>query len=215
MRNRRIPARVLVAVAVCVAGGVFGAALALSSGAAGGGKPVAGDEFGVFASGAPASVEPRLVSLADQVGVDASDKSHFRVLATGLGQFNSRLVAFPARSGENVCYSLLGASQYDPGMSYCYQPRGDNLPAGLAGERFSVVALQARIDGVTGTQVFGVAENNVKSIRVNVAGNWRDAPITRNGFYLDLAGVPLSDVGIVEATLANGSTQVHDIQTGE
>jgi len=214
-KNRRIPTRVLVAVGVCVAGAAFGFGLAVSSGAEGGGKPLGREGFGVFDTGPSAAIEPELVSLGEDVGVDAKDKSQFRVLGTGLGQWNSRLVAFPARGGQNVCYSLLAAKPTDPGMSRCYQPRGDNLPAELAGKRFSVVAPQALIDGVKSTQVFGVAENNVKSVRVMVAGSWRDAQMLKNGFFLDLPGVPTSDVSTVEATLANGSTQAYVIRSAE
>jgi hypothetical protein len=43
----------------------------------------------------------------------------------------------------------------------------------------------------------------------------RPSKIKNNGFYLDLPGVPRSDVGTVEATLADGSEQVHDLRTGE
>lgn len=214
MLTQRISRRLLLASGACAAGLISGVALAFSAGASGGEGPVARDSFAVFGGGPPAAPESELTSLADQVGVDATDKTQFRVLAAGLGHFNSRLVAFPARSGHNICYSLLGAKPEDPGMSYCYQPGNDAVPAQLVGERFSVVALQSVIDGQVSTQLFGVAENPVKGIRVMVAGSWRDVSIKRNGFYLDLPGVPHYDVGIVEATLANGSKQVHDIQTG-
>jgi hypothetical protein len=69
-------------------------------------------------------------------------------------------------------------------------------------------------EGRGGTQVFGVAEDSVKSIRVRVAGAWLEMAIRRNGFYLDLPGVPHDQAGVVEATLEDGTKQVHDIQTG-
>jgi hypothetical protein len=47
-----------------------------------------------------------------------------------------------------------------------------------------------------------------------VAGSWQILSIKRNGFYLDLPGVPHSAVGVVEATLLNGTKQIHDVQTG-
>jgi hypothetical protein len=202
------------AVTGCVLGIVSGAALALSTAASGGEGPVARDSFAVFTGGGPAAPESELTSLADQVGVDAKDKTQFRVLAAGLGQFHSRLVAFPARSGHVICFSLLGAKNEDPGLSACYAPRDDSAPDQLRGERFSVVALQSIVAGEVETQVFGVAENSVTSIRVMVDGSWRDLSIKRNGFYLDLPGVAHAKVGLVEATLANGSTQLHNIRTG-
>jgi hypothetical protein len=155
-----------------------------------------------------------LAATADAVGLDAKDKTQFRVLSAGLGEFHSRLVAFPARSGTVVCYALLGPQAVDPAMSYCYPPEDAGAPAKLRGEQFSAVALQSVVDGRTSTQLFGVVEDGVKSIRVMVAGSWLGVPIKRNGFYLDLPGVQHRAVGIVEATLVEGSTQIHDIQTG-
>jgi hypothetical protein len=66
-----------------------------------------------------------------------------------------------------------------------------------------------------GTQVFGVAEDDVASVRVLAAGSWHEIPITNNALYLDLPGVPRSDASTVEVTLSDGSTQLHDLQTGE
>jgi hypothetical protein len=63
--------------------------------------------------------------------------------------------------------------------------------------------------------VFGVAEDSVTSLRVLVSGAWRELPVANNGFYVDLPGVQRSEVGTVEATLSDGSKQVHDLQTGE
>jgi hypothetical protein len=111
---------------------------------------------------------------------------------------------------------MLAAQRADPGMAYCYRPSADNAPAGLVGEHFSVSGLEARtgpnLD--VGVQVFGVAEDDVSSVRVLVAGNWQKIPIVNNGFLLDLPGVSRSEVGTVEATLSDGSTQLHDLQTG-
>lgn len=214
MVSRRTSRRLLISLGACSAGLVTGVALAFSTGASSSKGPPARDSFAVFGTGLAAAPESEIADLAEDVGVDARDRTQFRVLGAGLGRFHSRLVAFPARSGNNICYSLLGATPRDPGMSYCYQPRGSGLPAGLVGERFSVVALQSVTDEQVGTQVFGVAEDGVKAIRVLVAGSWNDVSIKRNGFYLDLPGVPHADVGVVEATLADGSKQVHDIQTG-
>jgi hypothetical protein len=215
MFSRFISLRLLTALGACSAVLAASVALLVSANASGVQGPVAADSFAVFATGAAAAPESEVADLAEFVGVDGTDRSRFRVLGAGLGRFHSRLVAFPARSGNNVCYSLLAARPQDPGMSYCYAPRDADRPVGLAGERFSVVALQSVTDGgEISTQVFGVAEDDVTQLRVSVAGSWRDVRIKRNGFYLDLPGVPHADVGIVEATLASGVTQVHDIQLG-
>jgi hypothetical protein len=193
---------------------ISGLVLTLSSGASGSEPPKAADLFAVFRAGESAAPDPEITHVEQEVGVTPADRKRRRILGSDLGQFDSRLVAFPARGGQNVCFALLGRTVYQPAASYCYQPRGEGLPAKLAGERFSVVGLWGVIDGSGGTQVFGVAEDSVKSIRVMVAGAWREVPIERNGFYLDLPGVPHRQVGIVEATLADGTKQIHDIQTG-
>jgi len=214
MLNRSRSLRFLVAVGACSAALAASVTLALSTNAAGVQAPAARDSFAVFSTGPAAAPEPEVAHLADYVGVDGTDRTQFRVLAAGLGRFHSRLVAFPARSGNNVCYSLLAARLADPGMSYCYAPDSAARPLGLAGERFSAVALQSVTDGQLGTQLFGVAEDTVSAIRVNVAGSWRAVQIKRNGFYVDFPGVAHADVGLVEATLDTGLKQLHDIQTG-
>jgi hypothetical protein len=174
--------------------------------------------FSVFANTGTA-VEPdaTVEPIAADLGATAADQQSVHVLANDLGTFRSRLVAFPAMSGRNVCYSLLGSASTDPGMSYCYRPGDIHAPPGLAGERFSVVAPESRRgeNHDVATQVVGVAEDSVASLRVLVSGAWRDLPISNNGFYLDLPGVPRSDVGTVEATLTDGSKQLHDLRTGE
>jgi hypothetical protein len=214
---RRLSRPGAVALAACLAAGglTSGFALALSSGASGNRSATAADLFGVFRSGDPAAPEAELAHMEQDVGVTSSDRAQRRILGTDLGQFHSRLVAVPARGGENVCFALLGRTVYQPAASYCYRPRGAGQPAALAGERFSVMGLWGLMDdGRGGTQVFGVAEDSVKSMRVMVAGAWRDLPIARNGFYLDLPGVPHDQAGLVEAILQDGTKQLHDIQTG-
>jgi len=84
----------------------------------------------------------------------------------------------------------------------------------VKGEHFSAVAPYSNIDGKAGTQLFGIAFDDVKALRVNVAGHWRAVPLHDNGFYLDLPNVAQTDVGVVEATLSDGTVQRHDIQTG-
>ena len=104
----------------------------------------------------------------------------------------------------------------DAGMTYCYRPHDAVAPAGLTGEDFSVSALEDRTgpNRDVGTQVFGVAQDDVAGARVQVAGSWQKLPISDNALYLDLPGVPRSDLGTVEVTLSDGSTQLHDLQTG-
>jgi hypothetical protein len=174
--------------------------------------------FSVFTkTDSAAKPDEEVASIATDLNATAADLQHFQVLADHLGSFQSTLIAFPAMSGRNVCYSLLGATRTDPGMSYCYRPRSPHAPPGLVGERFSVVAPESRTGDKldVGTQVFGVAEDSVTSLRVLVSGAWRELPIANNGFYVNLPGVQRSEVGTVEATLSDGSKQFHDLQTGE
>lgn len=192
-----------------------GAILVLSTGASGSrNAPPASDLFSIFAKGAPTPAEPAIADLPEQVGGRRADLAKLRLLGDNLGRFDSRLVAFPARGGRTICYSLLGKTAEEPGMSYCYQPGNSVMPAKLADEHFSAVALESVRDSQVGVQLFGVAFDDVVSLRVHVGDNWIGVPLANNGFYLDLPGVPHDLVGLVEATLANGTKQVHDIQTG-
>lgn len=172
--------------------------------------------FSAFSAPAAGPVDDQIRAIANDMGADAQDLSSVRTLASELGRFESRLVALPSFHGQNICYSLLAAEPTDPGMTYCYRPYAAAAPAGLVGEHFSVSALESRTgpNGDVGTQVFGVAEDGVVGARVQVGGSWNKIPITDNALYLDLPGVPRSDVGTVEVTLSNGSTQLHDLQTG-
>jgi hypothetical protein len=112
----------------CLIGLAAVAALVIAHGASGTARPQASDGFAVFGQGAASAPEQQLVSLADDVGANATDRMRFRVLAAGLGQFHSRLVAFPARDGQLVCYSLLGARAEEPGMSYSIRQRTRVFP---------------------------------------------------------------------------------------
>jgi hypothetical protein len=173
--------------------------------------------FSAFSAPAAGPVDSQIRAIADDVGADAQDLLSVRTLASERGRFQSRLVAFPSFHGQNICYSLLGAEATDPGMTYCYRPHYADAPTGLADEHFSVSALEGRtgpnLD--VGTQVFGVAEDGVVSARVQVGDSWQEIPITDNALYLDLPGVPRSDVGTVEVTLSDSSTELHDLQTGQ
>jgi len=200
----------LAAVAVGVAGGVYVAA----GGAGQRVVPPVTPKMAVFNDASRAdAAEPELASTFAALA-DKADLSRGRVLTAGVGRHGSRLVAFPSQTGSSVCYALLGRTPHDPAMSYCYQPLAPDLPAAIKGEHFSPVALYSNIDGKPGTQLFGIAFDDVKSIRAEVAGHWRAVPLHDNGFYLDLPNVAQTDVGIVEAKLADGTIQQHNIQTG-
>jgi hypothetical protein len=60
-------------------------------------------------------------------------------------------------------------------------------------------------------QVFGIAFDDVTTIRVRVAGSWHEVAPADNGFYLDVPGAQLADVTLVEGSLANGSTETYSL----
>jgi hypothetical protein len=188
-----------------------GAATVLLAHSAGASDPRAGSAIPFISalSNAPQRAEPGLDHVSRSTGLTS-----FRVLARGLGRFDSRVVAAPSADGRTVCYALIGATNADPSMSYCYRPVDPGLPPGLAGQHFHAVAPEAVVDRKVGVQLFGVAFNDVKKLRVQVAGSWTNVPLSNNAFYLDLPGIRYEQMGLVEATLANGSTQVEDLQTG-
>jgi hypothetical protein len=111
-----------------------------------------------------------------------------------------------------VCYGLLGRTKTDPASSYCYAPNGGAIPE-LAGGHFKPSAIGEYI-GTPDVQFYGVASDSVRSLRLEVGGAWRSVPISRNGFYLDLAGVALEDLGIAEGTLVDGTVQRYNMRTG-
>lgn len=145
---------------------------------------------------------------------EAADAAGARVLREGLGRFNSKLVVVPSSSRRGLCYSLLAAAGF-PSMTYCYRPlEAAALDSSLSGQRFMVSTLESLNEGTVGTQVFGVTLDDVRALRVQVDGAWRDLPIQNSSFYLDLPTGNLGSIGAVEATLANGSKQLHDTRTG-
>lgn len=133
-----------------------------------------------------------------------ADLTGISVLGAQLGRFNSKLYAYPANGDRNVCVGIKGASGADPAALFCYSP----TPA----KHFNVMALQALTASGIGVQLYGLADDTVTRIRVNVSGQWRDVPLANNGIYLDLPGVQNRDVSIVEATLKDGTIQTHDVQ---
>jgi hypothetical protein len=209
MLTRKRP-RFALAVAVCTVGATVGATLAISTGTSGtGAAPSALGSLSVFAETAPPRAEPEIADLLGGPWADRGDLSKLRVLGEGLGRFDSRLVALPSASGGTICYSLLAARNTDPGMSYCYPPFAPSLPAPLAGLHFNVSTLYSALDGTPDVQVFGLAFDDVEGIRVRVDDAWEPAVMVKNGFYLDLPGRRLNDVEVVEAHLADGSTQAY------
>lgn len=142
-----------------------------------------------------------------------ADLTKLRVVGRGLGRLNTTLAIFPARENQNMCYTTIGSDSTGSGLLYCYTPRGADAPAETAGARFNVMKMYTAAGGPH-TDVFGVAFDDVKSLRVQVSGEWRAIPIFSNGFFLEAPGAAFGDVGIVEATLADGSVQRWDTRTG-
>ncbi len=196
--------------AVALAGGVY----ATASGAGQRVVPSVVPNMSVFADERqPGTTEPQLAATFVSPH-DTADMERTRVLAQALGRHHSRLVAFPSATGASVCYALLGRTTRDPAMSYCYQPLAADAPGPLAGQHFHAAALYSNIDGHAGVQLFGIAFDDVDSIRVQINGTYRMVPVRNNGFYLDLPNTAHEAVGLVEATLTDGTIQQHDIQAG-
>jgi hypothetical protein len=188
-----------------------GIGLALAHGSGAGSNLDARSDFAVFHS-LPPSAPP--AEVASSPSLSRGEIAQTRVLGAGLGRFHSRLFIYPANDNRNVCFGLVAASPNDPGMVYCYSPGNPSAPPEIAGEHFSVVAPESVSDGTVGVQLFGVVEDDVARARVQVKGEWQPVRLAHNGFYLDLPGVSYSQLGRFEVTLEDGTTQVHDIQTG-
>jgi hypothetical protein len=101
-----------------------------------------------------------------------------------------------------------------PGNVVLRYPGDAFAPSGLKGQHFDAVALESVIDSRVGSQLYGIAFDDVEHVRVSVDGTWRAVPVVNNSFYLDLPGTANKSVVVVEATLEDGSVQVHDIQAG-
>jgi hypothetical protein len=206
-RSRSTKLVVLVAAGAAAAG----SALALTHGSRAGRNLDPRAAFAVFHT-LPPSAPPSEV--ARSPSLSRGDLAQTRLLGAGLGRFHSRLFIYPANGDRNVCYGLVAASPQDPGMVYCYSPGNPAAPSEIAGEHFSVVAPESVSDGTVGVQLFGVVDDDVVSARVQVGGEWRSVQLGRNSFYLDLPGVSYDQMGHFEATLRDGSIQIHDIRTG-
>jgi len=142
-----------------------------------------------------------------------ADLTRLRVIGRGLGRLNTTLAIFPAREDQNVCYTTIGSDPTGSGLLHCYTPRGPDAPDEIVGAQFHVMKMYT-LNGGPHTDVFGVASDDVQSLRVQVGGEWKTMPILNNGFFLEVPDAALADVGIVEATLANGSVQRWDTHTG-
>jgi hypothetical protein len=188
-----------------------GSGLALTHRSGAGRNVDARSAFAVFHS-LPPSAPPS--DVASSPSLSRGEIAQTRILGADLGRFHSRLFIYPANDNRTVCFGLVAASPKDPGMVYCYSPGNPSAPPEIAGEHFSVIAPESVSDGTVGVQLFGVVDDEVVSARVQVRGEWRPVQLARNGFYLDLPGVGYDQMGRFEATLKNGTTQVHDIQTG-
>jgi hypothetical protein len=206
---RMIPPRFVVLAAAGAA--AAGSGLALSHGSGAGPNLDVRSAFAVFHSLPPAAPPSEVAS---SPSLSRGEIAQTRVLGADLGRFHSRLFIYPANDNRNVCFGLVAAGPKDPGMVYCYSPGNPSAPPEIAGEHFSVVAPESVSDGTVGVQLFGVVDDDVVSARVQVRGDWRPVQLARNGFYLDLPGVGYDQMGRFEATLKDGTTQIHDIQTG-
>lgn len=181
----------------------IGAGLALTTAAAENQVTPFAANFSVFSKPAPSPLDLPLTEIAGRMGPRPADVSMIRLLATDLGAFSSKLVAFPTRGGDLACYALVGQ------LGYCWSPKvvpGD--------KHFNPSALESVVDGEERVQLYGLAFDDVKALRVQVSGDWRRIAVENNGFYLDLPGVRHSQMAVVEATLSDGSVQTYDLQTG-
>jgi hypothetical protein len=200
----------LIVLAAAVAAAV-GSTLALTHRSGASRNLDARSAFAVFHS-LPPSPPPAEVERSPSLS--RGDVAQTRLLGADLGRFHSRLFIYPSHDDRNVCFGLVAASPQDPGMVYCYSLGNPAAPPEIAGEHFSVVAPESVTDGTVGVQLFGVADDDVVSARVQVRGEWRPVQVDRNSFYLDLPGVSYDQMGRFEVALRDGSTQIHDIRTG-
>ena len=223
--NERTSRKLYVAVSITGALAVFATVWAVAQ-SRGGSPSNATSVFSVFATGGDIGVPPDLTNSPTfngqpdppptrdslpAVAIPKPPKADFgraRELGRHLGRFDSRLLIFPLEGDRTVCYALVAARAGGPGMSYCY-PAND--PA-WSRQHFNVATPQSVADGRVAVEVFGVAYDDVRRLRVQVSGEWRPVPlIGRNGFYLQLAGVTQDQLGRFEAKLADGTVQAHEI----
>ncbi len=178
--------------------------------------PAATSHFSIFKrvfAADPATTEEvaaRLHRLNSGVQGLNADLTQMRVAGRGLGRLDSRLVIFPARDDQNICYTTIGSE--GSGMLYCYTPRGADAPPGLGSAHLNVMKMYSPTGG-SHVDAFGVVFDDVKALRVEVRGQWRNAPLLNNAFFLEVPNASPDDIGLVEATLSDGSVQLWDTHT--
>ncbi len=108
MSMRRITAtrssRILVAL-IGVGGAIAGASLVLAHSSGAGPNFDATDAFSVFKS-LPASPSPAEIANSPSLST-RTEIAQTRLLGSGLGRFQSRLVIFPGNHHQNVCFGLV------------------------------------------------------------------------------------------------------------
>lgn len=115
-----------------------------------------------------------------------------RDLLSGLGPAGDTITAFPTTNGT-ICYMIQGAGTCANLHKWPWNTVGFNV--GIFSTR----------DG--GTRIFGIAEANVASVSVEIAGVEQPAILGNHAFYYHLpSGVHDSDIEQVTATWSDGST---------
>lgn len=209
IKNRRA----LVLLTAVVLGIVAGLVVVQKSLSTGKIVPPATGSFGVFAKKGNANNDPALAEVASMFrGGELADVGRAQVLLRNLGEYDSRVIAVSSISGRTICFALAGETSQDPGAAYCNQPNDPSAPASIAGQHFGAMALYSAFDGTPRVQLFGIAFDDVAYLRINVAGTLHDVPLSNNGFYLDLPETQEQDVGVLEATLTDGTVQQHNMQ---
>ena len=101
-------------------------------------RPPVTEHFSVFQE--PPSTDDATEAQLGAVPERGWDLGRLHILATHLGRFDSRLVAYPANDERNLCYALIGARVTDPSAGYCFSPSRPYARGDEAGEHFSVLA---------------------------------------------------------------------------
>jgi hypothetical protein len=218
-----------VAILLLVTGAIGGSAIGggfLWTGSSGASeKPTVWTAFSRAFSKPATTDVPAELSARPQMG-PVPDLSQVRELARDVGPSHGRLLMWPASDGNAICYELT------TGGGGC-SPLSDPF-----GEHFNVFAPRTQLGEHIGTQLFGVAFDDVVRVRVRVNGEWRPVSQYGNGFYVDLPNVlpdwctarPTDSSGsagtmtftwnceprdevLFEAKLEDGTVQLHDIRT--
>jgi hypothetical protein len=174
-----------------------------------------------FQAGAPsgtadAAEQRTLASLADEDRtVDGNtppagasmDMSRARVLMRGLGADGDVIAAAPSVDGSRACVAL-GSEIAGPVMTSCWLPQRDS-------QHFIASAPWTNLAGTSQNIVYGMAYDDVVSIRVDAGGVWHAVPLVDNAFFLALGGpVQRGLFTTIEATLRTGEVQTADLSAG-